>query len=250
MLFGYFDESGTDGQHGHTVIAGFFGELAEWVRFSTAWEQALIDENVAEFHYSGCVNREKCYAGWDHKSQIAPHLSKMAQIICDHNLNPFAIAHRGDFKSVSARFPNSQNRYSSAYSVCFELLMGTVTEKVNFRQMSPPVMVIAKHPEYSKHCGNVFDLIKETGNWSGVTSIVHSSPSQVVALQAADMIAYEARRYVWKLSKLRDPEHWNEMPLLSRIMPLVARGERFADSIMIDDTKLEKVLAEVSPSSD
>ena len=54
MLTAYFDESRTDSDMPFPVIAGYLGEVGEWLSFSVEWKAVLATAGLSFFHAAEC----------------------------------------------------------------------------------------------------------------------------------------------------------------------------------------------------
>ena len=242
VLWGYFDESGTDGQLGVTAISGFAAPLNIWSQLEHRWQAALREDGISCFHNVQCRNRSGEYKEWD-ISRSAKHLEKMAEILTDSRLVAISAVHSGDFKSVSKMHPETSIRFPTAYSLCFELAVEALLKACRDRNENIAV-VMSDQLQFKSRVVEVYDHFKFNGHWQNIEGLSFSDPKSLAPLQAADMFAYETRRYTWK----SDLDYWKQQPFLSRWLPLVHSGDRIVYDIAINDEGLNGILAQKTTS--
>lgn len=60
----YIDESGTHGESGFMVMAGYVGRVGSWNRFDKKWAEYLRHHGVTYFHAKELNGRQNEYKGW------------------------------------------------------------------------------------------------------------------------------------------------------------------------------------------
>lgn len=215
LLFGYFDESGTDGLHGHTVISGFVGTVASWRSLVAPWRAELERVGVPYFHYVDAKGHNKKYKHFA-AGEWLPHVTTMAKIICGLDLKAVSAAFSGDWNSCVAGDEEWQARFPSAYHFCFELMIEKIRKASDEHWGGEPVAIImSRQNEFAERALKVWDFFKYNAAWQQIAHVGYNDPHQLTQLQAADALAYETRRGLWKDSD----DHWlNELPLTSRLI--------------------------------
>lgn len=218
VLFAYFDESGTDGLLGHTIISGFVASAQTWGAVQARWRDELARVGVWPFHCVECVGRNKAYQHFESREQSLEHLNALAAIVAPYDAIPIAASFSGDWKLVVEKHEDDfAHRYPSAYSFCFE----AVVEQLNrysqrFWDSEPIAIIFSEQDQYSARAAEVYAHFKHNGEWQNIIHCGYADPRRVVPLQVADMISWETRRYLWKRDA--DPETWVELPLLNQLI--------------------------------
>lgn len=239
VLWGYSDESGTDGQLHHTVISGFVAPLSEWASFREEWSRGLASDSVGHFHYIDCNNRSKGYADWN-KNQSLPHLDKMAEILARQKVVAISVAHSGDYVEVLSRFPDWQTRFPSAYSLCFELLINQLRTQIYTVHNFELAIIMSEQNQFSPRALEVYQSYKGAGLWPEIVHLGYASPLVASPLQAADMLAYETRRFCWK----EDEDYWKSQPFLKRWLDPKLRHLHPTYDTRMDDAGLEEFFSQ------
>lgn len=217
MQIAYFDESGIDGAHGITLISGVVARLEDWPRVNTQWQDRIRSDGVACFHYYECKNQTGAYQGWDWQSACTPHLERLATIIAISPVGGVSAAFLGDWNEATADRPDLRERFPSAYSFCFEMMVKKLRDEMNHHGEPDMVLVFAKQRQYERRAMEIWQWHRERHAWPEIKEILYASPMDTVGLQMADMLAWETRRHLFKGN-----EEWRNLPLLRR---LVAKQE-------------------------
>lgn len=241
VLWAYFDESGTDGALGHTVISGFLAPISIWVDFKREWRAALDSDNVQTFHYIDCNNRKRgSYRGWKYHEQSIPHLHKMAEVLTSYPLIAISVGHSGDFDAVMKRHPGWEVRFPTPYSLCFEMMIQLLRTDIAPIEGLPVAIIMSDQAQFEPRAQEIYKHYKHAGLWPEIAHLGYSDPRVVLPLQAADMLAFETRRFCWK----EQEDYWKEQPLLSRWLNLTYRWQRATYSVAFDDDGLDFFLSQ------
>lgn len=100
-----------------------------------------------------------------------------------------------------------------------------------------------RQDQFSTRSQSIYDVYKHNGRWCEIKSFQYADKYDVDFLQAADLIAWEIRRYFWKDSKseLNDSEY----PLIRR---LIGRAEFNPGHIgtFLDEESLKVAMTQVT----
>ncbi|WP_267434089.1 hypothetical protein [Sphingomonas sp. GM_Shp_1] len=157
MQIAYFDESGIDGAHDITLIAGFVARLQDWPKIVATWKAQLQADRVPFFHYIDCKNQTGPYKGWNWHKDCLPHLRRMANILTTSPIGGVSAASLGNWKESTRRRSDLQVRFPSAYSFCFEMMMQKIRQEMNFHGQPDITMIFADQRQYNAvhlRCGN------------------------------------------------------------------------------------------------
>ena len=212
MQLAYFDESGTDGENGATLIAGVVANLADWPYVVRLWKAHLANVGVPYFHYADCKNQRGSYKGWDWQKDCLPHLKALSLIITGNAVGGISAVYLGDWKKGVAARPDLQIRFPSAYSFCFEMMIEKIRREMNDRAQSAIELIFSKHPQYQSRANEIWQWHGERNLWPEISNVRYAEPRDVVGLQMADMLAYETRRMIHK-----GGDDWRTLPLIPRL---------------------------------
>lgn len=199
LISAYFDESGTDGQLGVTVLAGFVGTEAQWTTLEKAWNAARDTFGFKTFHMFECFQGIGEFA---HLGSLRHDLLfKVARIIGDSGVRAvFCGVVDEDWRKVvtDAGF---LRKYPKPLDLCFEDI---VLQMRGLGQANPhherPALVFAHTPEYYARMAEIARVYAHSPWHSAyLGSITFSTPEELIPLQAADFIAHEMRFYIDRL---------------------------------------------------
>lgn len=214
LLWAYFDESGTDGTGGHTVISGFISPIEGWNALKRPWEEELKRAGVDWFHYVDCRGRNKHYRHFKNRDDVGLHLEILSQIIEELPLEGVSVSFSGDWGKVK-KVANLGERFPTAYSFCFELCMFKLVEIATLRPNSQIAVVFARQEQYANRALGIYDMFKYNNLWPEIVHCGYSDARALYQLQAADMIAWEYRRI---LASFEDNDAWKLLPLHSKLV--------------------------------
>lgn len=88
-IYGYFDESGTHKGSKALSVAGFLGKADEWGAFEFEWENALRDFELDFFHMASFESRQRGYDWPDDVRK--ERINRLIRIIHSHVLGSFGV---------------------------------------------------------------------------------------------------------------------------------------------------------------
>jgi hypothetical protein len=218
----YADESGTHDLRGAsrgsevTAIAGYAATRQNWERFSRRWKTALRQYGVEVFHMSSYWRKDPPYDKWSDAKQ-KKFLAKLIKIARDNTW--FAIGgmvptkdwHEAVPDDIKAGGIGGRLDFSHPYHFCFQMffarLMDVLTEEVdrilkakrspfakNFHK-EKVTFIFDRQDQFQQVASVGFDIIKEVVDPNDrLASLTFGSKEQYIPLQAADLIAFYARR--------------------------------------------------------
>jgi len=247
-LDSYNDESHTTATT--FVVAGYVGSAADWRGLIFRWKRRLAREGVGEFHAVDCAQATRAFKGWapDRRETLQ---SDLAQLLLNSGLVPVVTAIQlPGWPAVEDRIRAVRPRQRTPYHLGFEHQITLVSQqKLGGRR---PIDFV--FDQFAKHEGGareVFESMKgETDprfNFAKrLRSLDFADSSVQVGLQAADFLAYEAKRHLeveWGQAPRKNRTQWFEL-LVSGL------GARISDCVRFFDTRaLEAYLDAAERSS-
>jgi len=206
MQVAYCDESeDTNGQRLVYVVSGYLGSPQEWFELERRWKRALAEENIPEFHMSWCENRLKHFEPMEREQR--DHLQRrFIDIISATAIWGFSSAiHLQPYSALSERI--RQNRgdvFAKPYYLAFqhqiEMMAIALDESPLAASDERIAFVFDQQKEYEGHAKALYESLSakgvETPYFHRLGSIGFDSRLSAIALQAADVFAYENLRYV------------------------------------------------------
>ena len=217
MLQAYMDDSGSHQSSPVCVVAGYFGSIARWREFERRWNAVLKPEGIIEFHAkrfwardeSG--NRVSEYKNWD-DARATRFLNGLLSAIERTDIYPFACGVLGgewgkqtldNRRYLTGATPNyPTGAPSRAIFLPFQVCVFRVTSyckpglKVHFvfdHQRETIGWASICYAELRRKWGASRDSLSER-----MGELTFADSEEATPLQAADLLAYEARYYAQK----------------------------------------------------
>ncbi|MFN0104935.1 MAG: DUF3800 domain-containing protein [Bryobacteraceae bacterium] len=195
----YFDASGTNAGS-VMAMAGLVAPVYKWLRFEGHWESVLREHGVdGPFHMTDFVASERSFVGWKGQSERRKRLIEDLVDVVKRNVNKVfvSIMENDSWRSVEQKF------HLRAVHACPYSFLGFVT-----------VVQIEKWRKAKRSRGPV-DYIFEDGDdgkghldeiCRGTLKVdpVFKSKATAIPCQAADLIAWKARRAALDVAGLQD----------------------------------------------
>ncbi len=217
MLEGYFDESGTADDARVLVVAGYIAEVKQWKRFQIEWWQALanagLNPNEAPFRMSEFaarrqphMNGKTPFADWSEKKAIAV-FNALIEIICKRvRVGVASVVDVSEYEAIkgSADFP--WNRYHFCVTRCIiQAYQWAVKNGID----NPIAYVFEDGTTQEKEVRRAAaELLadKQFGRMYKFDSLTFKSKLEFLQLQAADIVAWQSRRYQLSKETSENPE--------------------------------------------
>jgi len=222
-LWSYCDESGNHEQAAHTVVAAYFADGPTWDAFGEAWYGALAEEGLPCFHMTDCEG------GWDDFSHLRHPSCRTERDRLQHKfislINSFGlqgcvagVCRRGFEANIAdLQYHLGDKKYAFPYLYCFQECVSSVCalasdypphERVGF--------MFDRIPEFQGRANEMHSMLLDYEEWphnSRLGAIAFDDKSRNPGLQAADILAYEAYKYLSDTRFGTKPKRW-QMDLL------------------------------------
>lgn len=212
----YFDESYTDDLL--MCVGGWLAHEDTWKRIESQWGGRVAYENkrsakrgepeIDRYHASDLDNFKDQFSrdkGWEEDRRTL-FTKKLIDIIGrdrDKLRKPIGIATGIYLPDIREAFPSSgkekfYKQHWAAYRVCMMQNMLTLADTMRRAFPCEQVAVIYDNGPYNSAALSAFDSFRagKTKNKSDVVTIAPMCGKQCVALQPADMMAYESRKLI------------------------------------------------------
>lgn len=216
VLFGYMDESGTDGLHNATVISGIIGPVKEWSRLLREWDEQLAKDGIETFHCVECKGRNGEYRGWT-RDQSEAHLAALAATVDGQGVAAINAGFNGNYPALITQLPPIfREQFPTAYSLCFQMFVARIRQAMRDHwQPQPVALIFARQEQFQGLALQQWNIARDNGLWPEICHVGYGDPAELHQLQVADMLAWETRRYMWDQTPA---ETLGDLPLLSRIV--------------------------------
>jgi hypothetical protein len=234
LLRGYIDES-VDKKQNIFTLACLISTLKEWRALERAWKIYLAGWNkrlkklgrppITRYHASDCRNLKGEFRGWNADEQR--ELTKGLLGILKRSARTNTIAYDTNLADVCEVFPEaSKDRLRAAYSILTKFLISSIGHDQGALDPTGKITLFHDRCEYDNVILQSFNqLVSDPAfaHGSYFTSIAPLSWQDAIALQPADLVAYEVFKETER--RLTKPERDTSKALLG-LLDLPAFGIR------------------------
>lgn len=200
MLLGYFDDSGTHNTSAVVAIAGYVAPADAWRSFEAEWRELLTAKRLIEFRMASCEAGWGSFKGWSREArELLPF--DFAALIARSRLRGFSFAVRKfPYRTIllPTLDPPEKRLFRNPALFCMQGCMNGITKDQDhgFLPREKVRMVFERGDKpVERRLREHFLWLKENRGWKDVfESIDFESKGESIALQAADMLAYETYR--------------------------------------------------------
>ena len=228
MVTVYFDDSGTHQQSEIAVAACYVSDVRRWTDYESAWLPILVDAGIEEsgFHMADFVAHAKPYDTWsdDKRDKV---LRAFISVINKYAYEgAIAAVVKSDYdRLVTGKLREKLGEYHYTFAVQSCLAHIEYWRKV--RSDSQPVQYVFDRMSHGKHeIINLFDDIerRKTAVAFGIepNGYAFQNRKYVVQLQATDILAWEAAKYM-KVCQFTGKEPRKSFQSLVSSVPTLAR---------------------------
>ncbi len=200
MIQAVFDESGTDAEAPYVTVAGYISTVQRWERFSAEWRETLRAFGLTRFHMVDFAQRVREFASWDEKRRVRV-FNRFARLIDKHVRFGigFAVV-KADFERIVLPYISEQHPLHEPYIWIIKCLVETLARAQSRGRIPrrPVALILDKGCHSAALAHRYIESLQVTApKWGNVVASVTSSVNEEFPpLQAADIIAYEVRKYV------------------------------------------------------
>jgi hypothetical protein len=178
----YLDASGHPADSDFMVVSGFIATADQWILWKQEWDQALHAEGIQVFHATDCNAHKKEFAGWDDKrtSWFLRRLASIVQQYCKFSIS--SIIYLDDYRELNKKY--DLDRFFPPYALAARTSLALINRwKKDFGEDNVEVFFERGDLDYGKFM-NLMRL-------EGLPDPIFRDRKQVVALQSADLFAWE-----------------------------------------------------------
>jgi hypothetical protein len=216
VLHGYFDESGTHGGSRAISVAGYLSTADRWLTFEQEWKAALNAYGLESFHMTDFVARKEEFASWED----AERSERLANLIAIINRNVVAsVAFALPMRDYYSIFSKTAKHYTGgAYGLAAVSCFMDASSAVQTEHPNAKIAYVFERGVKGRgQVMKVFDHACDSPELRAshrLLSLKYEDKRDFVALQAADILAYELYRHL--------PIQLNELPEMPRMNVLRA----------------------------
>jgi hypothetical protein len=189
MFASYFDASGTKRDSDVLVIAGFVGEVDQWLRFESEWNDTLTTFEVPYLHMKEFAHFRGAFESWNGQEQKRVRfLDRLSRIAQRRTRKSFCRALRlRDFNALDEEYPLTE-AFGSAFGFVGFACVDAVRVWHKEYGEDKPLEFLFEDGDADKHT-----LTHALETYFDINPI-YRKKNQHVQFQLADWAAYEHRR--------------------------------------------------------
>ena len=181
------------------VVAGFFADEKTWIKVERRWRSANARHKVTRFHASHLNAKTYEYDGWSDSQKIR-YSKQMLTILKDQKGRLHAVS-CGLLADEYRNIINEQgrNNLGAPYLVCFKTCVTLIAKEMEEGGFPPEdqFAVVLDRNDMETEAVKVFYELKDDVGFkyrSRLAGCMPASSEEIIALQPADLIAYETFR--------------------------------------------------------
>lgn len=196
-----FDETGTDGQHDHAILAGGVSRVEGWGHLEARWDRLMINRKVRLFHARDFNAGDGDFADWG-RAKRSRLIKSMEKVIRDTVSFEVAVAvDRAEHTEIKRKMKGVRGFYAdSDIGLCFRMALFLACQKVKEIDGGGRLQVIVEDGPFSSNMHDVYQRIKKSHGakykpamFAGMLAGFASVPKgELRSLEAADFLADRA----------------------------------------------------------
>lgn len=216
-LLVYLDEAGHSRNTPTVVVAGFAGNNTQWSAVESEWRAALEHSRVSTFHMKDFENRFGEFRDWDELTQKRPLMETLVGSIQRNELIAVGAAVSVSWFNALDRGEYPEHKFfEDPYHLALQEVVHVLGQEVVPHERATSVAVtLAEQPEYQGQGRGYYAAAAALMYPSTfVPDVKCDSPATNVRIQAADLVAYELRKFCdnpavlrWPMRQLRKNSH-------------------------------------------
>ena len=193
-LIAYLDDSGSGGDSPYCVVAGYMATGNTWTKFSNAWQDALDKEpSIQYFKSTEAESLRGEFWGWEITDRNA-RVEKLVGVATRYGLTEVCVAvpiaaYNSTIKSTLSE------KVRNPYFMCVAGIMASFSAYLPSDDRVS--LVFDRQGSFEKFTVGVYGELKSLPRFRDkILSVSHADDKCILPLQAADMIAWQTRRYL------------------------------------------------------
>jgi hypothetical protein len=195
MFVAHFDESGQLDAGGFVCLAGFVAPEEKWVAFDTAWNAALVKHGAPYLHTTDLTNFKRLYKDWTPERRDALMADLMEAIHAAGRIAALgAVMSVDDYNSFS---DHDKARMRDPFFPLFQEVIRGAALDAHFEPPDVKVkMIYSQQDEFGPSATKLWEIMQGTIDFRRRMGSLEFADMRIVpGLQAADLLAFELRRY-------------------------------------------------------
>jgi hypothetical protein len=194
MLTAYFDESGHSATQGFFALAAFVAPSDAWLVFDVAWQDTLNNCNAPYLHMREFAHSLGPYEGWTEEQRRSLLRGCVSAIKVAQAVAIGAVLDVADFNTLS---DDGRIRLRDPFFCCFqEVVRGAAISGVFENRGVKVDMVFSAQDEFRGQAMQLHEaMLQDNDLRDRIGGLRFEDMRRCLALQAADLMAYELRQH-------------------------------------------------------
>jgi len=208
MLIGFFDESGHSSSTEFFALAAFVADDSDWAKFDQQWRTALVRHGAPYLHMREFAQRVEAFKGWTEDQRRGLLGDCVAAINSIRAIAVGAATSVEDFRGLDAE---GRSTFQDPFFYCFQEVVRGVALCALFEPEAHKVeMVFSQQDQFSPMARKLWNAMADYIDVKArMGSLEFQDMRAIPGLQAADLLAYEFRRfYQLRKTKPGNPARW------------------------------------------
>ena len=195
----YMDESGIHDGSPALTVGAYVAMPRVWREWTKVWNRRKRPIEV--FHSNDCANLWGEFKGWKPPERDA-FVAQLLPTIAEHPLAAFVAGIKmNDFRDVCEEYPRMGEALGTPYVACFQWVVTSILQWLDTIPDSQRLAFFHENNDYIGETTSCFGLCRELGDKGNrKMSLTFGAKEDYVALQAADVLAYEGNK------RIRNPD--------------------------------------------
>lgn len=197
LLQAFIDDSGNSSASEYYVLAGYLSTPEAWIHFDGKWREVLDEEPKLKLFKATQVDSPRESDVW---ASMSPEhrdarLSRFIKVAGDHTLRAFFVSvRRQDFIDIipGSVYSDMEEPYLWLFIAFLKMLESIERHHGDDRRIHA---IFDRHDRHPRAAGRLFvSMAKHMGLAGRIAKVTFAADSEVLPLQAADLIAWQIRR--------------------------------------------------------
>lgn len=214
MFDAFFDESGTLEAGGYIALAGFVIRQDKVQAFNDAWNAALARHGAPWLHTTDLANYRREFRDWTPERRNALMADLMEVIHSAGRIAAVgAVMSVDDYNSFSQE--DRDRMHGPFFPLFQEVLRGAALEAYFEPPGTQVRIVYSEQQEFGPDAAKLAEILRHLDRRGRLGDLTFADMRNVPMLQAADLLAFELRRYYVNLRKAPHiPMRWTLVQIL------------------------------------
>ncbi len=197
-LTAFSDESYTE--HEVYCVAGYWASARAWSHFDDQWKQELARCGLSEFHAEDCEQGHGEYANRKDRAKLRARFTKIVNANMLHGV--FACIDLRGWDDIADEVAYLRPDARDPFYIPFQMFLEGATKEVDCFAPNERLAVVFDDREGAGKVVELYNSLRRDADPAfkvlnaRLGSAVSGASSEYAGLQAADLLAYEARLYV------------------------------------------------------